>query len=145
HGVCRDKAALLVAMLRLAGFESYPVLIHSGPKKDKEVPQPYFNHAITCVRNEDGTYKLMDSTDESTQRLMPSYLNDCSYIVAAPYGETLLESPVEPAENNMLKITTKAQIDKNGSYKAESTLVFEGINDNAYRGAFLRKKPEQRK
>ncbi|AQQ08667.1 putative protein involved in cytokinesis, contains TGc (transglutaminase/protease-like) domain [Sedimentisphaera cyanobacteriorum] len=145
HGVCRDKAALLVAMLRLAGFESYPVLIHSGPKKDKEVPQPYFNHAITCVRNEDGTYKLMDSTDESTQRLMPSYLNDCSYIVAAPYGETLLESPVEPAENNMLKIITKAQIDKNGSYKAESTLVFEGINDNAYRGAFLRKKPEQRK
>ncbi|MCR5838680.1 MAG: DUF3857 domain-containing protein, partial [Kiritimatiellae bacterium] len=27
YGVCRDKAALLVAMLRIAGFESYPVLI----------------------------------------------------------------------------------------------------------------------
>ena len=26
YGVCRDKAALLVAMLRIAGFEAYPVL-----------------------------------------------------------------------------------------------------------------------
>ena len=38
HGVCRDKAALLVAMLRLAGIEAYPVLIDVGPKKDAEVP-----------------------------------------------------------------------------------------------------------
>ena len=28
HGVCRDKAALLAVMLREAGFEAFPVLIH---------------------------------------------------------------------------------------------------------------------
>ena len=143
HGVCRDKAGLLVVMLRLADIEAYPVLIHSGPKKDIEVPLPYFNHAITCVRNEDGTYQLMDSTDESTQRLCPSYLGNCSYLVAAPYGETLLTSPVDPAETNMLEIATDAKIDARGNYSAKSIMDFQGINDNVYRGAFLRRKPEE--
>jgi hypothetical protein len=44
YGVCRDKAALLVGMLRIAGIKSYPVLIMQGPKKDKEVPNNIFNH-----------------------------------------------------------------------------------------------------
>ena len=33
YGVCRDKAGLLVAMLRLAGFKAFPVLIHVGAKR----------------------------------------------------------------------------------------------------------------
>eukprot|EP00831_Metopus_contortus_P036603 TRINITY_DN28931_c0_g1_i1.p1 TRINITY_DN28931_c0_g1~~TRINITY_DN28931_c0_g1_i1.p1 ORF type:complete len:442 (-),score=68.60 TRINITY_DN28931_c0_g1_i1:79-1404(-) len=49
YGICRDKAALLVAMLRIAGFEAFPVLMNNGPKKDKEVPNNYFNHAIVAV------------------------------------------------------------------------------------------------
>ncbi|MRR07956.1 MAG: DUF3857 domain-containing protein, partial [Deltaproteobacteria bacterium] len=88
-GVCRDKAALLVAMLRLAGYEAYPVLIMNGPRKDMEVPQPFFNHAVSCVRNSDGTYVLMDSTDENTKELFPAYLNNQSYLVAREKGETL--------------------------------------------------------
>ena len=39
YGVCRDKAALLVEMLRQAGLDSYPVcLISVGVKRDKESP-----------------------------------------------------------------------------------------------------------
>ena len=33
YGVCRDKAALLVSMLRMAGLKAYPVLINVGVKK----------------------------------------------------------------------------------------------------------------
>ena len=54
YGVCRDKAGLLVAMLRLAGFKAFPVLIHVGAKLDPEVPQPFFNHAIVAVEEEVG-------------------------------------------------------------------------------------------
>ncbi|MBR0505098.1 MAG: DUF3857 domain-containing protein, partial [Kiritimatiellae bacterium] len=49
YGVCRDKAALLAVLLRIAGIRAYPVLIHVGAKMDSEVPWPYFNHAITAV------------------------------------------------------------------------------------------------
>ena len=137
-GVCRDKAALLTAMLRLAGFEAYPVLIMNGPKKDFEVPQPYFNHAITSVKKDDGSYLLMDSTDENTKELLPAYLGNKSYLVAAPEGEILRTSPVQPAEQNMMYIDTKGILTKEGGMNAETVLGFDGINDNLYRGYFAR-------
>jgi hypothetical protein len=144
-GVCRDKAALLVAMLRMAEFDAYPVIIMSGPKKDPDVPQPFFNHAITCVKKEDGAYVLMDPTDESTKQFLPAYLGNCSYLVATPEGETLRVSPVEPAERNMMHIRTKAALDRSGGFNAESVLTFEGINDNMYRGYFSRLSSDERR
>jgi transglutaminase-like putative cysteine protease len=144
-GICRDKAALLVAMLRLAGFEAYPVLIMNGPRKDAEVPQPFFNHAISCVRNPDGTYMLMDATDENTKELFPAYLNNQSYLVANPRGETLLTSPIIPADQNMLTIDTKGSLDEHGNLKANTLIAFDGINDNIYRKFFSQLTHEERR
>ncbi len=145
YGVCRDKAALLAAMLRMVNVEAFPVIIMAGPKKDEEVPQPFFNHAVTAALDDDGKYVLMDSTDENTKDIFPTYLQNMSYLVARPEGETLLTSPVIPAESNLLKITSKGSLDNAGNLEAESTLVFEGINDTAYRGYFSKIKPEERK
>ena len=145
HGVCRDKAALLVVMLREAGIKAFPVIIHNGAKKDVEVPQPFFNHAITAVENEDGSYMLMDSTDENTKDIFPPYLTDKSYIVAKPEGETLLTSPIIPAKANMMEIETNIKIDSEGNMTGACTLNFAGINDNIYRGYFARAKPQDRR
>ncbi len=145
YGVCRDKAALLVAMLRMAGFDAYPVLIHAGPKKDIEAPMPYFNHAISCVRKSDGSYVLMDSTDETTSKLLPAYLCDKSYLVARPEGETLRTSPIVPASENLMKISTKGSLSPSGSLSASSHMQFEGINDNAYRSYLLKARPDERR
>jgi len=142
YGVCRDKATLLVSMLRLAGFEAFPIIINAGPKKDEEVPQPYFNHAITAVKGDNGEYILMDSTDESTKRLLPSYLSDCSYLVATPQGDPLRTSPIIPAEENMMIIDNIGSIDEKGTLNVDTKLKFNGINDNAYRGYFAKQKPE---
>ncbi len=145
-GVCRDKAALLVAMLRLAGFDAFPVLINAGPKKDKEVPVPYFNHAISCVKNPDGSYTLMDSTNESTKDLFPAYLSDKSFLVACPKGEMLKTSPIIPAAKNLVLVSTKARVDNQGNLSAETKIRFNGINDTVYRGYFasLNKDNQQR-
>ncbi|MFC1587836.1 DUF3857 domain-containing protein [Planctomycetota bacterium] len=145
HGVCRDKCVLLVAMLRLAGLEAFPVLINNGPKKDADVAQPYFNHAISCVREADGSYQLMDCTDENTKDIFPTYLCNKSYLVACPEGEGLLTSPIIPAEENLVRIETRGTLNAAGDLEAESDLFFEGINDNIYRGYFSRIKPEDRK
>lgn len=144
YGVCRDKAALLVAMLREAGIESYPVLIHNGNKKDFEVPSSSFNHAITAAKV-DGEYILMDSTDESTQSLLPAYLDDKSYLVATPEGDTLRTSKTIPATDNLLIIETSGKLSENGVLDAISKMKFEGINDNLFRGYFSRINPEERK
>ncbi len=145
YGVCRDKAGLLVALLRLAGHDAYPVLINAGPAKmDAEVPLPYFNHAIVAVRRE-GAFMLMDPTDESSRDLLPSYLSDCSYLVATPEGEQLRTSPVVPPAENAVRIDGRGTLSRDGSVLAEYAVAFGGLNDNAYRHGLLRMKPLDRR
>ena len=144
YGVCRDKAGLLVAMLRLAGFKAFPVLIHVGAKLDPEVPQPFFNHAIVAVDNGDRKYELMDPTNENTKDLFPAYLCNNSYLVARPEGEQLMTSPVPPPEANALDIVSSATLSRDGSMFFEADIAFKGINDTAYRGALVKRTPEER-
>ena len=144
YGVCRDKAALLVAMLEIGGYKAFPVLFLNGPKKDREVPNNFFNHAICCVQNPDGSYSLMDPTDETTAKLLPSYLCDKSYLVCTPTGETLMTSTVRKVKKNMLHISTAGKVTDAGVLEAKTVLEFEGINDNVYRGAVSRWKAEER-
>lgn len=145
YGVCRDKAALLVAMFRLAGFDAYPVLIYVGPKKEPDVPQPWFNHAITAIHDPGGSWQLMDPTNENTRDLLPAYLCNRSYLVAHPDGDRLRTSPVIPPEDNQLTIQIEGELDDSNCITATARLSFGGINDTAYRGRLAGLKPEERK
>ncbi len=142
YGVCRDKAALLVAMLREAGLRAYPVLISVGTKRDPEVPDPGFNHAIVGVEPQPGTYVLMDPTDENTRDLLPAHDCDQSYLICRPEGEKLLISPVKPPDQNLMRVQTTGTLSAAGVLTARSELSFEGVNDDAYRNAFVKMKPD---
>ena len=134
HGVCRDKAALLTAMLRLAGTEAYMVLFMAGTPKDAEVPNINFNHAIVAAVV-GGEYVLMDPTSETVSEWFPSYLAGESYLVARPEGETLRTAPPTPAEKNLLTITTDAALDASGELTGRIDAAFTGFYDQAYRSA----------
>ena len=138
YGVCRDKAALLVAMLRMAGIDAWPVLINVGPRKDPQVPQPYFNHAIVAADSGDpaSPYLLMDPTSETTRSLLPEYLCEMSYLVARDEGETIRETPPLPVEGNLLQANTVYTLNADASANVTTTLSFAGVNDAAYRGYF---------
>jgi transglutaminase-like putative cysteine protease len=142
YGVCRDKAALLVEMLREAGLKAYPVLISVGVKRDAEVPDPGFNHAIVGVELKPGEYVLMDPTDENTRNLLPYYDCDQSFLICRPEGENLLTSPVESPDQNLMRVTTTGTLTASGVLEARSELSFEGVNDDAYRNAFVKMKPD---
>ncbi len=142
YGVCRDKAALLVAMLRTAGLKAYPVLINVGTKRDPEVPDPGFNHAIACVQLKPGQYTLMDPTDENTRELLPDYDRDQSYLVCRPEGEKLLISPIKPPEQNLMRVQTTGSLTSAGNLTAKTQLWFDGVNDDEYRNAFAHMKPD---
>ena len=142
YGVCRDKAALLVSLLRLAGLNAYPVLVSVGTHKDPDVPDPYFNHAIAGAELANGQVVLMDPTDENTRELLPEYDRNQSYLVARPEGDTIRLSPIQPPEENMMRITTTGVLNADGVIEARSELAFQGINDNEYRNAFSHMKPD---
>jgi transglutaminase-like putative cysteine protease/predicted metal-binding transcription factor (methanogenesis marker protein 9) len=145
YGVCRDKAALLVSLLRAAGQNAYPVLVSVGWKKDPQVPNPFFNHAIVGVELKKGDYVLMDPTDENTRDLLPTYEGNQSFLVCRPEGDSLRLSPVDPPEKSMMRIATTGTIDAAGALEARSEMSFDGVNDNEYRQAFAQMKPDDRR
>lgn len=145
YGVCRDKAALLAAMLSIAGIEAYPVLIRVGSKMDEEVPLPYFNHAVTAAKTDKKTFTIIDSTSESAKELTPSFLSDCNYLIASPNGMPLQLSGVKPASANMMMIETQASLDTDGRLTAQTHFSFNGVNDNIYRRYLLHSNPEKKK
>jgi transglutaminase-like putative cysteine protease len=142
YGVCRDKAALLVSMLRLAGLNAYPVLVSVGTHKDAEVPDPFFNHAIAGVELEKGRIILMDPTDENTRELLPASDRNQSYLVCRAEGDTIRLSPIQSPDENMMRIKTTGTLSPDGVIEAKSELSFEGVNDDAYRNAFSHMKPD---
>ena len=157
YGVCRDKAALLAALFRIAGIPAYPVLIHAGAKMDPDVPIPYFNHAIVAVETTSdessisnpqssiSNLQLMDPTDESSRDLLPSYLSDKSYLVATPRGDILRTSPVKPVSENRLRIDSTGTLSPDGAILLTSKFSFDGINDTAIRHALLKRTSEERR
>ena len=160
YGVCRDKAGLLVAMLRLAGFKAFPVLINVGAKLDPDVPQPFFNHAIVAVElpkdtaaqlmirqfddSIDSPYLLMDPTNENAKDLFPAYESDKSYLVCRPEGDVLRLSPTPTPDHNALVATSKGVLAKDGSLVVESDVSFGGVNDTVYRPALVKMTGEDR-
>ncbi len=145
YGVCRDKAALLVSLLRAAGQNAYPVLVSVGWKKDTQVPNPFFNHAIVGVELQKGEYVLMDPTDENTRDLLPTYESNQSFLACRPEGDNLRLSPVDPPEKSMMRIATTGTLSAAGALEAHSEMSFDGVNDNEYRQAFAQMKPDDRR
>jgi len=99
-GLCRDKAALLVSMLRRAGCDAYPALVTSHPWDDTDVPHLCFNHVIVAVRADRGRYDLVDCTHADGERPLRTCLTTRGYLIAHPDGETLrTSSPTGGKEN----------------------------------------------
>ena len=143
HGVCRDKAALLVAMLRHAGIEAYPVLVESRQRLDEEVPLPLFDHIAAAVVNRDGSHTLIDATRDDSRGLFPADLSNRSYLVARPEGDVLRTSPIVPAEQNLMRVETQGRVNAAGRLTAESKIGFHGANDDLCRRRFVTMRPAE--
>ena len=137
-GVCKDKAGMLVTMLRAAGFESYPAMTMAGSRIDY-IPADQFNHSVTVVKLSDGEWHLLDPTWVPFLReLWSSAEQQQNYLMGIPGGSDLAITPISPAENHYLKIMGTSSILENGTLEGEITLEAEGQSDASIRGLFTR-------
>ncbi len=146
YGVCRDKAALLVTMLREAGFDAVPVMIRAGGILDKEIVVPWFNHAITAVVNKDGSPVLfLDPTSETSRQFLPDYERHSSCLPATPRGAELQMTPDPDAGANLTVITVKDRLHEDGTLTGSVEFLLTGFCDTALRGAMMYSSHEKRK
>jgi len=138
-GVCRDKAALLTAMLREAGIGSDVILISSGSRLNFEAPMLWFNHAITVSYDEAGKPEfIFDPTDENTKDFLPKYEEDNSYLIASEKGETLRTTPISDPLKNNSTVKIQLKIDENNNAAGTIEYLFSGFSDNVVRSRLSR-------
>jgi len=121
YGDCKDKANLLVAMLREAGISAHPVLAMMDPElgfvAHPECPSPaQFNHAIVGIEVDEavplssavateksGRILFFDPTDPYTQvGDLPYFLQGTKVYLVTPASAQLIELPQFEAKDDFL-------------------------------------------
>jgi hypothetical protein len=144
-GVCKDKAGMLVAMLRAAGYESYLVMTMARQRVER-VPADQFNHAVTCVRKPDGALVLLDPTWMPFSRDTWSLLEPDQHVVyGLPEGKGLSTSPSNPPEANLASWRGEALIDEHGGLGGGFVFTATGAPETRLRRALGGLRPDERK
>ena len=145
YGDCKDKHTLLAALLKAAGFDAWPVLIHASQKLDVDVPSPaQFNHVITVVpRGKDQVW--LDTTTEVAPfgLLLPQLRNKQALLIPTGKAVLLQTTPVNPPFLQEQTFTAVAKLGADGVLKGHITQKFRGDSEVVLRLA-LRQIPEAR-
>ncbi len=127
-GDCKDKSALLVALLRAADIPAYLALLSGGwePDIDPELPGlGNFNHAIVYVPASPPIW--IDATEELARAgELPSSDRDRWVLVAAPGTKALQKTPQPVAGENLLSRTRTITLSELGKAKIVEENVFHG-------------------
>ncbi|HEU5403760.1 MAG TPA: DUF3857 domain-containing protein [Terriglobales bacterium] len=145
YGDCKDKHTLLAALLHAAGFEAWPVLIHSSQKLDPEVPSPaQFDHVITAVPVGQNLVWL-DTTAEVAPYglLMPQLRDKQALVIATGKPAVIMSTPANPPFPQEQRFEAKAKLGSDGVLHAHITQQYRGDVEVALR-ATLRQIPEAR-
>lgn len=135
-GVCKDKAGMLITMLRAAGFESYPAMTMAGSRIDY-IPADQFNHSVTIVKLKNGEFKILDPTWVPFLReLWSSAEQQQNYLMGVPEGADLMITPVSDPKNHFVKINGESEILENGTLNGKLTISAEGQTDASIRRMF---------
>ncbi|MFH1749263.1 MAG: DUF3857 and transglutaminase domain-containing protein [Planctomycetota bacterium] len=122
-GVCKDKAGMLVTMLRVAGFDSFTVMTMARQRVDR-IPADQFNHCVTCIKWPDGSLLLLDPTWMVKSRDNWSTLEPDQHVVyGLPEGKELSTSPYFPPEECAATWQAQTALDTNG--RLTGTFDFE--------------------
>jgi len=134
-GVCKDKAGMLITMLRAAGFESYAAMTMARSRIDK-IPADQFNHSVTIVKL-DGKYKLLDPTwVPGVRELWSSAEQQQEYLMGIPEGAGLMSTPISPPSEHYYRVKGKSALQVDGTIMGEFTIEVEKQSDARFRRIF---------
>ena len=143
-GVCKDKAGMLVTMLRVAGYDSFLVMTMARQRVDR-IPADQFNHAVTCIRWPDGSLKLLDPTWMVKSRDNWSTLEPLQHVVyGIPEGMELSQSPYFSPEECKATWQAQTSIDEHNTLKGSLDFVAVGTPEGRLRRTLSGLHPDRR-
>jgi tetratricopeptide (TPR) repeat protein len=126
-GDCKDKASLMVALLREVGIDSELVLVRTrrGGRIDAEPASlAVFDHAITYVPKLDA---YLDGTAEfAGMAELPTQDQGVMVLRVGPRGSQLAETPVLPSSRNRVQRRWKVDVQPSGDGRVVEELTING-------------------
>jgi len=141
-GDCKDKAALLVAMLRAAGIEADLALLNTGPGPNVTPDLPgmnRFDHAIAYLPHaaKNGADLWIDATAEYAEvGTLPTADEGRLALIIAEGTTGLTMTPALQSEDNVLTELRAVQMAEYGSARITETSLTRGPVDQEYRDEF---------
>ena len=147
YGDCKDKAALLVAMLRTADIPAYVALLNAGSREDVSAELPglgMFDHAIVYVPGSPDYW--IDATDEYA-RLgeMPTGDQGRLALIARPESTALSLTPVASSAENTIVEKREVFLSESGPARIVETSQPHGSAESSYRRAYADKENKNAK
>lgn len=146
YGDCKDKASLLVAMLRSAGIPAYVALLSANGAEDIDPQMPgmgRFNHAIVYVPGANpgsgpSTQDLwIDATDEYARLgYIPGDDQGRWALIIKPDQTTLVRTPESTAEDNRTVERREFKLAEDGPARVVETTDSWGSVEADYRSYF---------
>jgi tetratricopeptide (TPR) repeat protein/transglutaminase-like putative cysteine protease len=128
YGDCKDKHTLLASLLKAAGIDAYPALIHASRTLDADVPSPaQFNHVITVVPRGD-KFLWMDTTPEVAPYafLMIGLRNKQALVIPTHGAPVLMVTPANPPFEEMQDFSVEGELGADGTFTGHMELTMHG-------------------
>ncbi len=114
-GVCKDKAGMLVTMMRALGYQAYPAMTMAGSRVER-IAADQFNHAVVAWRLPDGAFRMLDPTWAPFSRDVWSRAEtDQHYVIGTAEGQDLEITPREAPDRNGVTVRFAATLDAQGN------------------------------
>jgi hypothetical protein len=139
-GVCKDKAILLIAMLKEIGVEAGYVLLRPMELGlvSESLPTPWFIHAVVYVFprvGEEGFF-LDPTAGETGFRDIHPQLQGATALLCGSGPHRFLKIPESPAERNVMRSTCSLTLRGDGSASAVMAMDQTGFFAAYFRGTF---------
>ncbi len=144
YGDCKDKSALLVALLAAVNIRADMVLI-SGREYGVTpyLPSPRFNHAITRIRAAQGDLWVDATADKMESGSLPYPDQEVPALVIAPETTGLTLSPADPIERTKAAMRLTTKLDAAGKLSGDFALEATGNMNWLIRSAFANVSADQ--
>jgi transglutaminase-like putative cysteine protease len=144
-GVCRDVSILLTTMLRVEGYQAFPVLTNVGDPVLPKIAYDGFNHAIVAMPKPGGGWTYLDPTAKNMNEMLPANEAEQNTLVSTAKGEGLGSiPPIDPGKNLGHAIAT-SEILADGSLHSKVTIKTKGIFDMVVRSVVAMMSQDQQR
>lgn len=145
YGDCKDKATLMVTMLRAAGIPAYVALLNAGSRLDVPAEMPgmgLFDHAIVYVPGKSGAAQdlWIDATDPWARLgQLPGGDQGRMALIARPESTSLTRTPLSSSKDNVLLETREFTLAENGPASILEVTMPSGVFEGEFRSYYADK------